>query len=58
MARRLNTHVAYLSQVANGHRKAGHEFVKKVEKDTGRLVTRHDLRPDIFGQASESTEAA
>jgi DNA-binding transcriptional regulator YdaS (Cro superfamily) len=44
---------AYLWQVATGWRgrKAGIDLVKKIEAATAEAVTRHDLRPDVFGPA-------
>jgi DNA-binding transcriptional regulator YdaS (Cro superfamily) len=39
----------YLSLVARGHRKASHTLAKDIERETDGLVSKHDLRPDIFG---------
>lgn len=43
----------YLWQIATGWRgkRAGHELAKRIEQATNGEVTRHDLRPDIFGLA-------
>lgn len=40
--------VGYLYQLAGGHRQASPELAKKIEEATGGLVTRRELRPDIF----------
>lgn len=47
-AKQAKTSVAYLSQLAHGHRKAGLKSIHAVEKATDGQVTRYDLRPDIF----------
>lgn len=48
LARKLGTSYAYLSQIAYGHRKAGPQFAVRIERETGGLVRREDLRPDLF----------
>lgn len=47
LARRCGTSVAYLSQLANGHRQAGLAMCRTLERETP--VTRSVLRPDWFG---------
>lgn len=53
-AERAKTSVAYLSQLANGHRKAGLKTVHAIEQASNGSVTGHDLRPDIFGRRRET----
>ncbi|MEW8178589.1 MAG: YdaS family helix-turn-helix protein [Candidatus Thiodiazotropha endolucinida] len=53
-AERAKTSVAYLSQLANGHRKAGLKTVHAIEQASNGSVTGHDLRPDIFGPRQET----
>jgi DNA-binding transcriptional regulator YdaS (Cro superfamily) len=50
----------YLWQVATGWRgrRASVDLVKRIEAATGAAVTRHDLRPDIFGPAVDADRAA
>ncbi len=56
VAAAAGTTVAYLTQLAGGHRKASHKLARRLQEATGGAVTVHDLRPDIFGPAP--TEAA
>ena len=49
LAKRLGTSVAYLSHVAHGHRRAGPDLAKRIERATKKSVTRKELRPDIWG---------
>ena len=46
LASRLDTSLAYLSQLAYGHRKAGAKFLLRIEKATGGKVTPTGLRQD------------
>lgn len=41
-----------ISQWEGGKAKVPAERVSAIETATGGLVTRHDLRPDLFGHAS------
>lgn len=52
LARAAGTKAIYLSQLASGHRKASHKLAKRIETATKGVVTRQDLRPDIFGKAA------
>ncbi len=49
-ARDAGTSVGYLYLLGGGHRKAGHALAKEIEKASAGVVTRYDLRPDIFGE--------
>ena len=42
------TSLAYLSQLANGHRRAGIKSMAAIEKASKGQVTSRDLRPDLF----------
>lgn len=46
LARRLKTSVAYLSQLATGHRKAGLKYLLLISRATDGAVTPIELRPD------------
>jgi DNA-binding transcriptional regulator YdaS (Cro superfamily) len=50
----------YLWQIATGwrRRRASVDLVKRIEAATDSAVTRHDLRPDIFGPAVDADRAA
>jgi DNA-binding transcriptional regulator YdaS (Cro superfamily) len=52
LALRAKTTVAYLYQVAGGHRAVGPKLALAIEQVSGGCVTRHELRPDIFGKAA------
>ena len=52
LADKLETSVAYLSQIANRHRYPGHGLSKRIEIETEGCVTRQELRPDIFGDTA------
>lgn len=47
LASAMGTSVAYLSQIAHGHRKAGANLLLKIESATSGKVTPYDLRPDL-----------
>ncbi|KQH72802.1 hypothetical protein AOT81_11920 [Xylella fastidiosa] len=38
-----------LYMIALGHKRAGHQLVKSLERVTNGAVSRYQLRPDIFG---------
>jgi DNA-binding transcriptional regulator YdaS (Cro superfamily) len=52
----LNVHPAMVSQWATGRRPVAAHHVLAIEEATG--VSRHDLRPDVFGSAPAETEKA
>lgn len=55
LAKALDTEVAYLSQIAHGHRQAGPVFARDIETATRSEVTRYELRPDVFGRRQAMT---
>lgn len=52
LARAVGSDPDYIWQIATGRRQASHRLAKAIEEATNRQVTRHDLRPDIFGLAA------
>ena len=48
MAEHLRISPTWLSLIMNGSRKASPELSFRIEKATQGLVTREELRPDIF----------
>lgn len=62
LAASLGLSAAYLWQLASGwdERKPSPQLALRIEEATGGDVTRHDLRPDIFGPPSsdQGREAA
>ena len=57
-AQKADTSVAYLSQLANGHRRAGIRACRSIEMATCGVVKMADLRPDLFGEAGGAEEHA
>ncbi|EMQ4184634.1 transcriptional regulator [Serratia marcescens] len=49
LAKRVGSSSGYLRLVFNGYKKAGFSLAKKIEEETGGLVTKIQLRPDIYG---------
>lgn len=49
LADKAGTSVAYLWQLAGGHRKASLEMAKRLQDASGKKLTIEGLRPDIFG---------
>lgn len=58
LSEELCTSRAYLSQIAYGHRHAGPAFAKRIELATDGVVTRYDLRPDIFDPPATASQDA
>lgn len=60
LAADCETSADYLWQLANAWRgrKPSIDLAKRIEMATGGQVTRHDLRPDVFGPAKEARDAA
>ena len=51
MAERLGVSHQFINQICQGIKKLPPKDVLTVEKATDGKVTRHELRPDIFGEA-------
>ncbi len=51
------TSAEYLLQIAYGHSRASYGMAFRIEEATQKGVSRHDLRPDIFGPHPESDAA-
>lgn len=47
----------YLWQVATGRRKASFKLAREIEAATSGLISRHDIRPDIFGPAPAANDS-
>jgi len=54
MAEILEIHPSMISQIARGRRKVPAPMCRRIELLTSGLVTRYQLRPDIFGEPSEA----
>ena len=50
LALAVDTSVAYLSPIANGHRSAGIPMAKLIEEKSGGIVTKEELRPDVYSE--------
>lgn len=48
LARTAKTTVGYLHQVAKGHRRAGPNLCRRIERATMCAITRAVLRPDLY----------
>lgn len=58
LATALNVKPALVSQWVTGHRPVAAHHCLPIEQATGGQVTRHDLRPDVFGPAPTSKPEA
>lgn len=58
VAQKAETTVAYLYQLAGGHRAASALLARRIENATDGEVTRADLRPDIFDDIASQVSAA
>jgi DNA-binding transcriptional regulator YdaS (Cro superfamily) len=52
LAKAADTEVIYLIQIAGGHAQPSPKLANRIEQATNGKVSRHDLRPDIFGMAA------
>lgn len=57
VAKEAETTVAYLFQLAGGHREPSVKLAMRLEKASGGLLSRRDLRPDIFRDLSKESAA-
>lgn len=57
VAKEVETTVAYLFQLAGGHREPSVKLAMRLEKASGGLLSRRDLRPDIFRDLSKESAA-
>lgn len=46
-----------LYMIAKGHKTASPKLANRIEEATGGAVSRHDLRPDVFGPAPKGEAA-
>lgn len=49
LSEKMKVSIGFLSQLSTGHRKAGVRVIAKLEKATNGVLTRAEIRPDIFG---------
>ena len=49
LAKKVGTTVPYLCHMAHGTRRPGPDMARKLEKASRRVVTKKELRPDIWG---------
>lgn len=52
VAKKAETTVAYLIQLAGGHRKPSPDLARRLSIATEGKLTREGLRPDIYGELS------
>lgn len=57
LAKSLGIHPSLVSQWVTGRLNVAPRHCLPIESLTGGAVTRHDLRPDIFGPAPDKSEA-
>lgn len=50
VAKAAECSVGTLYMIAKGHKLAGPKLAGRIEEATSQEVTRHDLRPDVFGE--------
>lgn len=58
IAAAAGTSAEYLIQIAYGHSRASYGMAFRIEEATQKGVSRHDLRPDIFGPPPPESDAA
>ena len=58
LAEQVGTSPAYMSQIANGHRRASGEMAIAIEKATNGAVRCEDIRPDIDWTVLRGTDRA
>lgn len=56
IARRAECSAGTLYMIARGHKTASAKLSLRIEQATGGKVTRHDLRPDVFGPAEDASQ--
>ncbi len=56
LAKEARTSVAYLWQLAGGHRRASLKLAKKLQDASGGKLTIEGLRPDIFGPPGDQKD--
>jgi hypothetical protein len=51
LAKASGTTLAYLDQIAGGHRKPGFDLTKRLVQESGGRLSRIGLRPDVYDEA-------
>ena len=54
VAKRAKTNMAYLGQIAGGHRKPSPHLAKRLVAASGGELTLVDLRPDIYSDVGQA----
>ena len=49
LAKKVGSSSGYLRLVFNGYKKAGFSLAQRLEEETAGVVTKSQLRPDIYG---------
>lgn len=52
LAEAVGTSQSFVNQIVNGRRPIPPKLARKIEEATKGVVTRSDLRPDIFGETA------
>ena len=55
LAKKVGSSSGYLRLVFNGYKKAGFSLAQRLEEETAGAVTKSQLRPDIYGNATSQT---
>lgn len=58
LATRMGRNAVYLSQIANGHRRAGWRLCHELEEASDGVIDRRHERPDIFSSDSNKGSSA
>ncbi len=57
-AKRAGTTIGYLRKALSKGQRFDGSLARRLDEESGGAVSRHDLRPDVFGPAPEKGEAA
>ncbi|THD44472.1 transcriptional regulator [Enterobacteriaceae bacterium ML5] len=57
LAKKVGSSSGYLRLVFNGYKKAGFSLAQRLEEETAGVVTKSQLRPDIYGDVKPEIAA-
>lgn len=57
LAKKVGSSSGYLRLVFNGYKKAGFSLAQRLEEETAGVVTKSQLRPDIYGNVKPEIAA-
>ncbi|WP_167457499.1 YdaS family helix-turn-helix protein [Rahnella inusitata] len=57
LAKKVGSSSGYLRLVFNGYKKAGFALAQRLEEETAGVVTKSQLRPDIYGDVKPEIAA-